>query len=256
MKKIEAIGAKALNAIAGVGKGAWLVLNGFILFFNNKRNWQTLIHQISFAGIMSLPLIAMSAVFIGMVFTIQSYWVLESFGAASEVGLVLGLSVFRELGPVITALLYTGRVGSSITAELGLMKTSEQFASMELMSVDPISRIVGPRLVAMVITLPLLTMFFNWVALLGSAFVAGKLIGLDSGTFWSNLKNGILFYSDVLPGLFKSVIFGLIIASVSLYHGYFGDATPSGVAKNSTRTVVQGSMLVLIFDYILVALMR
>lgn len=256
MKQIEVIGAKALNAVTGVGLGSWLMLNGFIRFFNNKRNWQTLIEQIAFAGIMSLPLVTMSAVFIGMVFTIQSYWVLEGFGAASEVGVVLGLSVFRELGPVITALLYTGRVGSSITAELGLMKTSEQFTSMELMSVDPVSRIIGPRLMAMVISLPLLTMFFNWIALLGSAFVANKLIGLDSGIFWSNLKNGILFYSDVLPGLLKSIVFGLLIASVSLYHGYFGDSTPSGVAKNSTRTVVQGSMLILIFDYILVALMR
>lgn len=256
MKRIEDIGVRALASVSGIGQGAWLVVNGFILFFNNKRNIHTLISQISFAGIMSLPLIAMAAVFIGMVFTIQSYWVLEGFGAASEVGLVLGLSVFRELGPVISALLYTGRVGSSITAELGLMKTSEQFTSMELMSVDPISRIIGPRLFAMIITLPLLTMFFNWIALLGSSFVASKLIGLDSGTFWSNLKNGILFYSDVLPGVLKSVVFGLLIASVSLYHGYFGNPTPTGVAKNSTRTVVQGSMLVLIFDYILVALMR
>ncbi|MEE2769761.1 MAG: MlaE family lipid ABC transporter permease subunit [Pseudomonadota bacterium] len=256
MKYIESIGSKAMFAIAGIGQGSWLLLHGFIRFFYNKRNWQTLIAQISFAGIMSLPLITMSAVFIGMVFTIQSYWVLEGFGAASEVGVVLGLSVFRELGPVITALLYTGRVGSSITAELGLMKTSEQFTSMELMSVDPISRVIGPRLFAMMVTLPLLTMYFNWVALLGSSFVASKLIGLDSGIFWSNLKNGVLFYSDVLPGLLKSMVFGLLIAAISLYHGYFGNPTPTGVAKNSTRTVVQGSMLVLVFDYILVALMR
>lgn len=256
MNHIEKIGAQSFLFVTSLGRSTWLMLFGFLKFFSNVRNWKSMLEQMAFAGIMSLPLITMSAVFIGMVFTIQSYWVLEDFGAASQVGLVLGLSVFRELGPVVTALLYTGRVGSSITAELGLMKTSEQFASMELMSVDPISRIVGPRLVAMVITLPVLTMVFNWVALLGSSFVATQLVGIDGGIFWSSMKNGIVFKSDVLPGIYKSLVFGLLVAWVSLYHGYFGDSTPSGVAKNATRTVVQGSMLVLVFDYILVSLMR
>lgn len=256
MQVIINLGERAVETVYGLGQGAVLVFTALYRFFLNKRNLHSLIEQIAFAGIMSIPLIAMSAIFIGMVFTIQSYWVLDGFGASSQVGLVLGLSVFRELGPVISALLFTGRVGSSITAELGLMKTSEQFALMELMSVDPITRIIAPRLLGMLIALPLLTMFFNWVALLGSAFVAVKLIGMDPGTFWSNLKTGILFYNDVLPGFLKSFLFAFIIAWVSLFHGYFGQSTASGVARNATKTVVEGSMLVLLFDYIVVALMR
>jgi phospholipid/cholesterol/gamma-HCH transport system permease protein len=256
MNRVEILGRDAINTVTALGQASWLVFMGFIRFFQNKRNWSSLISQMSFAGIMSLPLIIMAGAFIGMVFTIQSYFVLEGFGAASQVGVVLSLSVFKELGPVITALLFTGRVGSSITAELGLMKTSEQFTSMELMSVDPITRIIGPRLMAMILTLPLLTMFFDWVALLGSSFVAVKLIGLDSGTFWSNIKNAVIFQSDVLPGFLKSMVFGLLIAAISLNHGYFGESTPSGVAKNATRTVVQGSLLILVFDYILVSIMR
>ncbi len=247
------LGSGTISSIEGLGKGACLTISALIRFFVNRRNWVSLIEQIHFMGVLSLPLIGMSAFFIGMVFTVQSYIVLEAFGAASEVGLVLAMSIFRELGPVISALLFVGRAGSSVTAELGLMKTTDQMTSMELMSVDPITRTIAPKLLAMVVSLPLLTIIFNWIALVGSSFVAQGLLGMDGGTFWSNIQNGVSFKVDVLPGIFKSIVFAVVIGWVAFYHGYFGVATPTAVAKNSTKTVVQGSMLILAFDYILVS---
>ena len=240
---------------AKVGDATILLCHGILKFFTNKRNLSTLVTEIYFMGVMSLPLIMTSAFFIGMVFTVQTYYVLQGFGAADQVGLVLAMCVFRELGPVISGLLFTGRAGSSITAELGLMKTTDQITSMQLMSIDPISRTISPKLIAMIIALPLLTMIFNWVALIGSAFVAQGLLGIDSGTYWSTVKNGVFFIGDVLPGLFKASVFALIVGLVAFYHGYYGVATPSAVAKNATKSVVQGSMLILAFDYILVALL-
>jgi phospholipid/cholesterol/gamma-HCH transport system permease protein len=253
MKPIETIGENTISTLYSIGEATLLMFSAVVKFFSNYRNWSSLIEQIHFMGVMSLPLIMMSAFFIGMVFTVQTYIVLQGFGAESEVGLVFALCVFRELGPVITGLLFVGRAGSSVTAELGLMKTTDQITSMKLMSVDPIARVVSPKLVAMIISLPMLTIIFNWVSIIGSGFVAQGLLGMDGGTYWSMIRNGVFFMGDVLPGLLKASVFGLLVGWVSFYHGLYGVSTPTAVAKNATKTVVQGSMLILAFDYILVS---
>jgi phospholipid/cholesterol/gamma-HCH transport system permease protein len=213
------------------------------------------ITQIHAIGNRSLVIILASGLAVGFVLALQLYNTLTNFGAAESLGLVVNLSLVRELGPVVTALLFAGRAGTSLTAEIGLMKAGEQIAAMELMAIDPRSRVLAPRFLAGIISMPLLAALFSAIGILGAYVVAVGLIGIDEGNFWSIQQNGVDVWRDVGNGVVKSMVFGVICTAVALYQGYETEATPEGVAYATTRTVVTASLGVLAMDFILTALM-
>jgi phospholipid/cholesterol/gamma-HCH transport system permease protein len=206
-------------------------------------------------GNLSLVIILASGTAVGFVLALQMYYALVTYGATESLGLIVNLSLVRELGPVVTALLFAGRAGTSLTAEIGLMKAGEQLAAMEMMAVDPKSRILAPRFLAGVVSMPLLAILFSAVGILGAYVVAVLLIGVDAGNFWSIMQSRVDVWRDVGNGVVKSFIFGLICTLVALYQGHETEATPEGVAYATTRTVVISSLGVLAMDFVLTALM-
>jgi len=212
---------------------------------------QAVLQQTYLIGARSLVIIMICGFFVGMVLSLQAINALEQFGASDQVSLLVGKSLFRELGPVLTALLFAGRAGTSITAEIGLMRATSQIDAMELMAIDPIQRVALPRFLAGLISVPLLTAMFNALAILGSVVFAIGVMGLDAGIFWSKLQTGVLFSKDFLGGVWKSIAFGGIVSLVAVYFGYTARPTGAGVGTATTNTVVLSSVLVLIFDFIL-----
>ena len=211
--------------------------------------------QVHFIGNYSLVIIAVSGLFVGFVLGLQGYYTLNKYGSEQALGLLVALSLTRELGPVVTALLFAGRAGTSLTAEIGLMKAGEQLAAMEMMAVDPLKRVLAPRFWAGVIAMPVLAGIFSAVGVLGGYIVGVKLIGVDEGAFWSQMQGGVDVWADVGNGVIKSVVFGVAVSFIALYQGYQSAPTPEGVARATTRTVVMGSLMVLWLDFLLTALM-
>jgi phospholipid/cholesterol/gamma-HCH transport system permease protein len=211
--------------------------------------------QVHAIGNLSLVIIMSSGLAVGFVLALQMYYALVTYGAAESLGLIVNLSLVRELGPVVTALLFAGRAGTSLTAEIGLMKAGEQIAAMELMAIDPRARVLAPRFIAGAISMPLLAILFSCVGILGAWVVAVGLIGIDAGNFWSIQQNGVDVWRDVGNGVVKSFVFGVICTAVALYQGYETEATPEGVAYATTRTVVTSSLGILGMDFVLTALM-
>ena len=211
--------------------------------------------QVHFLGNYSLAIIAVSGLFVGFVLALQGYNILQRYGSSEAVGMMVALSLLRELGPVVTALLFAGRAGTSLTAEIGLMKAGEQLSAMEMMAIDPMRRIVAPRFWAGVITMPLLTAVFNAVGVLGGWVVSVWMIGVDPGAFWSQMQGGVDVWADVGNGVLKSVVFGVAVTFVALLQGYEAKPTAEGVARATTRTVVMASLAVLGLDFVLTALM-
>lgn len=211
--------------------------------------------QIHFLGNYSLAIIAVSGLFVGFVLALQGYNILQRYGSAEAVGMMVALSLLRELGPVVTALLFAGRAGTALTAEIGLMKASEQFPALEMMAIDPIRRIVAPRFWAGVIVMPLLAAVFSAVGVIGGWLVSVILIGVDPGAFWSQMQGGVDIYADLGNGVVKSLVFGVAVTFVALLQGYVARPTAEGVARATTRTVVMASLMVLGLDFILTALM-
>ena len=211
--------------------------------------------QVHFIGNYSLVIIAVSGLFVGFVLGLQGYYTLNKYGSEQALGLLVALSLIRELGPVVTALLFAGRAGTSLTAEIGLMKATEQLSAMEMMAVDPMRRVLAPRFLAGVIAMPVLAAIFSAVGVLGGYIVGVKLIGVDEGAFWSQMQAGVDVWADVANGVIKSAVFGVAVTYVALYEGYCADPTPEGVARATTRTVVIGSLMVLWLDFLLTALM-
>ncbi|MDO5625001.1 MAG: lipid asymmetry maintenance ABC transporter permease subunit MlaE [Pseudomonadota bacterium] len=211
--------------------------------------------QIHFLGNYSLAIIAVSGLFVGFVLALQGYNILQRYGSSEAVGLMVALSLLRELGPVVTALLFAGRAGTSLTAEIGLMKAGEQLSAMEMMAIDPVRRIVAPRFWAGVIVVPLLTAVFNAVGILGGWVVSVPMIGVDPGAFWSQMQGGVDVWADLGNGVLKSMVFGTAVTFVALLQGYMARPTADGVARATTRTVVMASLMVLGLDFILTALM-
>jgi phospholipid/cholesterol/gamma-HCH transport system permease protein len=211
--------------------------------------------QIHFMGNYSLAIIAVSGVFVGFVMGLQYYYGLQRFGAAESVGMLISLSLVREFGPVLTALLFAGRAGTSLTAEIGLMKAGEQLSAMEMMAVDPVPRILAPRFWAAVIAMPILAAVFSAVGVLGGWLVCVPLIGIDSGAFWSQMQSGVDVWLDVGNGVVKSLVFGFAVSFVALFQGFEAQPTPEGVARATTRTVVVASLTVLALDFVLTAMM-
>ena len=212
---------------------------------------QSVAQQTYLIGARSLVIIMICGFFVGMVLSLQAINALEQFGASDQVSLLVGKSLFRELGPVLTALLFAGRAGTSITAEIGLMKATNQIEAMELMAIDPIQRIALPRFMAGLISVPLLTAMFNALAILGSVVFSIGVMDLDSGIFWSKLQTGIYFYQDFVGGLWKSMVFGGLVSLIAVFFGYTSRPTGAGVGTATTNTVVLSSVLILIFDFIM-----
>jgi phospholipid/cholesterol/gamma-HCH transport system permease protein len=212
---------------------------------------QAVLQQTYLIGARSLVIIMICGFFVGMVLSLQAINALEQFGASDQVSLLVGKSLFRELGPVLTALLFAGRAGTAITAEIGLMRATSQIDAMELMAIDPIQRVALPRFLAGLISMPLLTAMFNALAIMGSVMFAVGVMGLDAGIFWSKLQTGVYFSKDFMGGVWKSIAFGGIVSLVAVYFGYTAKPTGAGVGTATTNTVVISSVLVLIFDFIL-----
>jgi len=213
------------------------------------------IAQIYSVGVLSLLIIVVSGAFVGMVLGLQGYNTLVDFGAEESLGVVVALSLVRELGPVVSALLFAGRAGSALTAEIGLMKATEQLAGMEMMAVDPLRRVVAPRFVAGLVALPLLAAMFSAVGVLGGYFVGVGLLGVDAGAFWSQMQDAVDLLEDVLNGVIKSLVFGFVVTWIAVFEGYDAVPTSVGVSSATTRTVVHSSLAVLGLDFVLTALM-
>lgn len=213
------------------------------------------VQQVYAVGVLTLLIILVSGLFVGMVLGLQGYNTLVRFGAEQSLGLLVALSLVRELGPVVTALLFAGRAGSALTAEIGLMKATEQLAGMEMMAVNPVNRVIAPRFLAGVIAMPLLAALFSAVGVLGGHLIGVGLLGVDAGAFWSQMQSGVDFRDDVLNGVIKSAVFGFVVSWIAVFEGYDAVPTSEGVSRATNRTVVFSSLSVLGLDFILTALM-
>jgi len=211
--------------------------------------------QIHFIGNYSLVIIAVSGLFVGMVLALQGYYTLNQYGAEQMLGQVVALALVRELGPVVTALLFAGRAGTSLTAQIGLMKAGEQLSAMEMMAINPLQRVLAPRFWAGVVAMPVLATVFSAVGVLGGYLVGVKLIGVDEGSFWAQMQAGVDVRNDVLNGVIKSFIFGIAVTFTALFQGYQAQPTPEDVSRATTRTVVIASLLVWGLNFVMTALM-
>jgi phospholipid/cholesterol/gamma-HCH transport system permease protein len=257
------------GAVAGIrGMGRWtldsvLRLGVMTRFFwiavshsgTSFRRFHLIIREIYSTGVLSFIIVVVSGLFVGFVLGLQGYNTLQRYGSEQALGVVVALSLVRELGPVVTALLFAGRAGTALTAEIGLMRATEQLSAMEMMAVDPIGRVIAPRFWGGVIAMPLLAGLFSMVGVLGGYFVGVILLGVDEGAFWSQMRTAVDFYDDVLNGIIKSVVFGLVVTLIALFEGYDAVPTAEGVSRATTRTVVNSSLAVLGLDFILTALM-
>jgi phospholipid/cholesterol/gamma-HCH transport system permease protein len=252
---IAVLGARTLEQLRGWGHAAFFVLDLLRALPASLRRFGLVVAQVHAIGNRSLVIILASGLAVGFVLALQMYYALVTYGAAESLGLVVNLSLVRELGPVVTALLFAGRAGTSLTAEIGLMKAGEQIAAMELMAVDPKSRVLAPRFVGGFVAMPILAVLFSAIGILGAWVVAVLLIGVDGGNFWSIMQSQVDVWRDVGNGIVKSIVFGAICTAVALYQGYETEPTPEGVAYATTRTVVISSLWVLGMDFVLTALM-
>jgi phospholipid/cholesterol/gamma-HCH transport system permease protein len=252
---LAAIGAWLRRSVQDLG---FAVRSFFIIIASSGGLWRRprlITDQIHFIGNYSLVIIAVSGLFVGFVLGLQGYYTLNRYGSEQALGLLVALSLVRELGPVVTALLFAGRAGTSLTAEIGLMKAGEQLTAMEMMAVDPVKVVVAPRLWAGIISMPILAAIFSAVGVFGGYVVGVLLIGVDAGAFWSQMQGGVDVWRDVGAGVVKSVVFGLAVTFVALFQGYEAKPTPEGVSRATTKTVVYASLAVLGLDFLLTALM-
>ena len=251
----EALGGRVNGMVARLGLASrffWIMLR---LSGTSFRRLPLTIREIYFAGVLSLIIIAVSALFVGMVLGLQGYDTLVRYGSADAVGTLVALSLTRELGPVVAGLLFASRAGSAITAEIGLMKATEQLSAMEMMAVDPIARVVGPRFWGGVISMPLLAALFSAIGIFGGYLVTVPLIGVDEGAFWSQMQSSVDLHEDVVNGIIKSAVFGVAVTWIAVFEGYDAAPTAEGVSRATTRTVVTSSLAILALDFVLTAFM-
>ena len=253
--RIAKLGHHGISFCARVGKSGIFLLQTIFQRPKWQQVWPLLSMQLYRVGILSLPIILLSALFIGMVVALQGYNTLQKFGAEQELGQLLALSIVRELGPVVSALLFAGRAGSALTAEIGLMGATSQISSLEMMAVNPLWQIVAPRLWAGFIALPLLAVLFNLVAIFGGQLVGVDWLGIDDGSFWSNMQSAVSFHADILNGIIKSLVFGFVITWIAVYQGYFSRPNAKGISESTTKTVVYASLMILALDFVLTAVM-
>jgi phospholipid/cholesterol/gamma-HCH transport system permease protein len=249
------LGRWGLGTFERLGRGhlflVYLLLSSVTLLLR----FPLLIAQMYSVGVLTLPIIVVSGAFVGMVLGLQGYNTLVNFGAEESLGVVVSLSLVRELGPVVSALLFAGRAGSALTAEIGLMKATEQLSGMEMMAVDPVRRVAAPRFFAGCLSMPLLAAIFSTVGVAGGYFVGVGLLGVDEGAFWSQMQANTDWEEDVLNGIIKSIIFGIAVTWIAVFEGYDTIPTSEGVSRATTRTVVHSAFAVLALDFVLTALM-
>jgi len=255
LSSLNTLGARTLAWFAVLGRASLFLLHVLVGLGGLLRRPQLLIRELYSVGVLSLLIILVSGLFVGMVLGLQGYLTLVDFGAEASLGGMVALSLVRELGPVVTALLFAGRAGSALTAEIGLMKTTEQLASMEMMAVDPIHRVISPRFLAGVISMPLLAAIFSVMGIYGGFLVGSGLLGVDAGAFWSQMQASVDWSSDILNGLLKSVVFGIVVTWIAVFQGYDVMPTSAGVSRATTRTVVISALAILGLDFMLTGLM-
>ena len=254
-KLLAAIGDFTLSRLRSLGHAFFFFVDLLRFAPVALRRFSLVVAQVHAIGNLSLVIILASGLAVGFVLALQMYYALVTYGAAESLGLIVNLALVRELGPVVTGLLFAGRAGTSLTAEIGLMKAGEQLAAMELMAIDPRGRVLAPRFIGGIVSMPVLAVLFSAIGILGAYVVAVWLIGVDEGNFWSIMQNRVDVWRDVGNGVVKSMVFGVVCTFVALYQGYETQATPEGVAHATTRTVVISSLGVLSMDFVLTALM-
>ncbi len=249
------IGKNAIEFYARLGKEVLLFIQTLLAFVPLVLRPGLIVQQIYSVGVRSMLIIIVSGFFVGMVLGLQGYNTLVDFGAEESLGVVVALSLVRELGPVVTALLFAGRAGSALTAEIGLMKATEQLSGLEMMAVNPVDRILAPRLLAGIISMPLLAAMFSAVGIFGGYLVGVDLLGVDEGSYWSQMQAKVDFDQDIVNGVIKSFVFGVVATWIAVYEGYTCIPTSEGVSRATTRTVVYSALVVLGLDFLLTALM-
>ncbi len=255
LRPLRNIGHRVVNSIWRLGYASRFFLMTLLKSGTSFARFSLIMREIYFSGVLSLIIILVSGLFVGMVLGLQGYETLQKYGSEEALGTLVSLSLVRELGPVVAALLFASRAGSAITAEIGLMKATEQIAAMEMMAVDPIARIIGPRFWGGVLSMPLLAAMFSAIGVFGGYLVGVVLIGVDDGAFWSQMQANVDFRNDILNGVIKSVVFGVAVTAIAVFEGYDAPPTAEGVSGATTRTVVMSSLAVLGLDFILTAFM-
>jgi len=255
LEKLQSLGHRSLSSVQRIGRGHVFLLQVLPAMQGMLFRPSLLIKQMYSVGVQTLLIIVVAGLFVGMVIALQAYNALVDFGAEDSVSVMVVLSLLRELGPVVTALLFAGRAGSALTAEIGLMKATEQLSGMEMMAVNPIERVVAPRFLAGFISMPLLAAIFSAVGIMGGYLVAVELLGLDAGAFWSQAVAKVDLYHDLANGMIKSAVFGFVVVWIAVFEGYDCVPTSEGLGKATTRTVVHSSLAVLGLDFVLTALM-
>lgn len=254
MDALANLGRATLDKLEAIGR-ATFVLIGALIALPKVKNIPLTIKQIHIVGVKSLSIIIVSGLFIGMVMALQGYTILVDYGAEGNLGPMVSLSLLRELGPVVTALLFAGRAGSALTAEIGLMKATEQLSSLEMMAVDPLRRVIAPRMWAGIISMPMLAIIFSTVGILGGHLVGVEWLGVDAGSYWSIMQSTVEWNNDVMNGVIKSVVFAFVVTWIAIFKGYDSVPTSEGISAATTQTVVYSSLMVLGLDFVLTAIM-
>ena len=252
---ISLLGRKAIGTVERTGRAGLFLYDVLAGCVPLVRRFGLVVQQLHTVGVLTLIIVVVSGLFVGMVLGFQGYNILKDYGTESSVGLMAAKTLTRELGPVMAGLLFTGRACSALTAEIGLMKATEQLASMEMMAVNPFMRILAPRFLAGVIAMPLLASLFTAVGIFGAHLIGVELLSVDVGVFWNQMQSGTDFYEDIMNGLIKSAVFGVVVTWIALFEGYEAVPTSAGVSQATTRTVVYASLAILGLDFIMTALM-
>nr|WP_279168773.1 lipid asymmetry maintenance ABC transporter permease subunit MlaE [Providencia huaxiensis] len=255
IKAIAAFGRRWIDIFSAFGRAGYMLFRALLGKPEFRKQWPLLMKQLYAIGVQSLLIVAVSGLFIGMVLGLQGYLVLTTFSAEASLGMMVALSLLRELGPVVTALLFAGRAGSALTAEIGLMKATEQISSLEMMAIDPLRRVIAPRFWAGFISMPLLSLIFVAVGILGGALVGVDWKGIDEGFFWASMQSSIDWRLDLVNCVIKSLVFAITVTWIALFNGYDAIPTSEGISQATTRTVVHASLSVLGLDFVLTALM-
>lgn len=255
LEPVARLGRGGIGVFQRLGRGHLFIAAVLRALGAAVRRPRLTIEQLYSVGVRTFVITVVAGFFVGMVLSLQGYYTLVQFGAEESLGVLIALSLVRELGPVIAALLFAGRAGSALTAEIGLMQATEQLSALEMMAVDPLRRVFAPRFVAGLVSTPLLAALFSAVGIGGGYFVGVGLLGVDPGAFWSQMQAGVEFYGDIVNGVIKSVVFGAVVTWVALFEGFDCEPTSAGISQSTTRTVVHASLAVLGIDFILTALM-
>lgn len=255
MQLLQYLGRTTRASFTKLGRGTFFLFHTLAGLGSILPRPRLILNQMYSVGVLSFLIITISGLFVGMVLGLQGYYILSDFGAEETLGAMVAASLVRELGPVVTALLFAGRAGSALTAEIGLMKATEQLSGMEMMAVDPIKRIISPRFLAGFLSMPLLAALFSMIGILGGLMVGVGLLGVDEGAYWSQMQASMDFHDDIVNGVIKSIVFGFVATWIALFEGYDTIPTSEGVSRATTRTVVNSAFSILGLDFILTALM-